>query len=366
MLSISTSGPMRPFCLPFPGLLPKVPRDRRNGIPIARNWSKISGSAQERPGCGLMQAWVINLFPGSMANDPANGDRKVIGDHERVYYDGFWIRYYPPPEDSWPARKRLIDHLTRRTFHHTESGINTPGDRLEIARKAYESETDPQCKRVNAAMLAGALFNRATDIFTAVVNLAEKGVEIKPTNELMRQCGQCFTEALELGKQVRHSSGEEGIDELWGEPLKVFVLPLADYYESRYIKMAQAMRAIETIADRLVESFQYVAGYEDLTPLVRDYAEAARAEAETMRSDPDTFHVRPHYVAAGERLLTFRASSRDGNRRESDELHLIEDARYLISYIAEARVPMPKSTAEFLARCDEFQASTKPPIQKSS
>ena len=57
-------------------------------------------------------------------------------------------------------------------------------------------------------MLAGALFNRAADIFTTVVDLEAKGVHISPDNELMRQCGEFFGEALELGKTVKHYSGQ--------------------------------------------------------------------------------------------------------------------------------------------------------------
>ena len=79
---------------------------------------------------------------------------------------------------------------------------------MELAREIYNKQTDPKRKRVNGAMLAGALFNRATDIFTLVVELAKKGVHISDGNELMRECGECFREALELGMSVRHYSGE--------------------------------------------------------------------------------------------------------------------------------------------------------------
>ena len=89
---------------------------------------------------------------------PENGATKTINGVPSVYYDGYWIRYYEPPADSLIARKRLIESLTRRTFHHTEPGINTPGENLELARAAYEKDTDPRKKRVNGAMLAGALF----------------------------------------------------------------------------------------------------------------------------------------------------------------------------------------------------------------
>lgn len=65
-------------------------------------------------------------------------------------------------------------------------------------------------------MLAGALFNRAADIFLKLVELQTCGIEILSDNPLMRECGRCLLEAMELGKNVLHRSGEEGIDELWG------------------------------------------------------------------------------------------------------------------------------------------------------
>ena len=94
--------------------------------------------------------------------------------------------------------------------------INTPGSKVDAARKAWNDEVDLDRKRVNAAMLAGALFNRATDIFTSIVDLEEKGVDVSPNNELMRACSESFEEALELGKYVKHTSGHDGVDELWG------------------------------------------------------------------------------------------------------------------------------------------------------
>ena len=78
-----------------------------------------------------------------MESDVANGTRRVIGDRECIYYDGYWIRYYPPPPDSLAAKKRLIDSLTRRLFHHTEPGINTPGERLEAAERFVRALAGP-------------------------------------------------------------------------------------------------------------------------------------------------------------------------------------------------------------------------------
>ena len=87
----------------------------------------------------------------------ANGTRREVNEQEFVFYDDYWIRYYKPPAETLEAKKYLIESLTRRTFHHTEHGINTPGSQLTKARQSYERETDPRKKRVNAAMLAGCL-----------------------------------------------------------------------------------------------------------------------------------------------------------------------------------------------------------------
>jgi len=188
-----------------------------------------------------------------MNKSPENGDRRTFDDSEYIFYYDYWIRYYAPLEDTLGNRKRLIDSLTRRAFHHTEAGINTPGRNLEQARAAYQQQSNPERRRVNAAMLAGALFHRATDLFTSIVDLAELGVKVSDNNELMRECTDCFEEALLLGKQVKHHSGCEGIDEIWGEPFKAFTLSPTEFYESRFIKIAQSMRDIDRIGNCMLE-----------------------------------------------------------------------------------------------------------------
>jgi len=296
---------------------------------------------------------------------PTDGTRRVIDTIEYVFYDGYWIRYYAPIQDTLANRKRLIDSLTRRAFHHTEAGINTPGSSLDRAREAYENETNPDCKRVNAAMLAGALFNRATDLFTAIVDLGELGVQVSHSNELMRQCSDCFQEALALGQQVKHHSGCEGIDEVWGEPFKAFTMPIADFYQSRFIKIAQSMREIDLVADCLIEVFGSRALFAGLQELVVDYAAAARQAAETMKKDPRIFQVWPNFVALGEMLDAFRPEVPDDadqmlRMRIAYARDLVQEGRRLISYIAGARVPMPKSTASYIKKCQRFARSRLP------
>lgn len=287
------------------------------------------------------------------------GTKQVIDGVERVYYYGYWIKTYEAPASTLDTKKRLIEALTRRLFNHVEHGINIPGSRLGEARAAYDNEPDPEMKRVKGAMLAGALFNRATDIFTKLVDLQAVGVEIATDNALMRECGRCLQEALQLGRSVLHRSGEEGIDELWGEPFKAFSIPVEAFYESRYNKIALAMRDIDTICNALAETFADRPMFAGLSGLAGEFATTARVKCEVLRTDKDIFDVWPRFAVAGERLVNFEPTmpenATERSVRECEHgLRLIRQARDLISDITRARVSMPKSTAEFESRCRVF------------
>ena len=297
-----------------------------------------------------------------MTEQPKNGTRQNFNGKPSIFYDGYWIREYPAPEDSLASRKELIDHLTRRAFHHTEPGINTPGWRMEEARAAYEREQDPARKRVNGAMLAGALFNRATDIFTAIVDLEQQGVHVSRENELMKECGRCFKEALELGKLVKHHSGQEGIDELWGEPFKAFSQPIPQLFESRYRKIAQTMRDIDRINAMMELAFSDARAFAGVAERSRAFARAAKQQIETMKSDSAFFRVWPAFIAARENLEGFQPRATADLTPEyrchlEDGSKLVAEGAALITYLAEARVPMPKSCAEFFDKCESFRSN---------
>ncbi len=290
-----------------------------------------------------------------------NGTLRIIDGRERSYTDGYWIKNYPVPEDNLQTKRRLIEALTRRLFNHTEHGLNVPGYRLAEAKQAYLDETDSGKKRIKGAMYAGALFNRATDIFTRLVDLQSDGVEISSSNDLMRECGRCLQEALSLCSLVLHRSGEEGIDELWGEPFRAFSIPLADFYATRHIKMAQAMRAIDTIAEAMIRTFA-TPMFPGIEPPIRDFARAARNKVETLRTDREIFDIWAEMVTAGERLASFRPiltnpDSEHEQRVASFGTQLICNGRDLIFHITRARVTMPKSTREFVERCDTYAAT---------
>lgn len=295
-----------------------------------------------------------------MNKTPENGTRQIIDGIDYVHYYGYWIRYYEPLEDTLTNRKLLIDSLTRRAFHHTEAGISTPGKSLEQARVAYETEADPARKRVNAAMLAGALFHRATDLFTSIVDLGELGVQVSRDNELMRQCSACFQEALTLGKQVKHHSGCEGIDEIWGEPFKAFTMTPTDFYESRFIKIAQSKRDIDLIRDQMIETFSSKPLFAECEPIIINFAEAAKQVSETMKKDSIIFRIWPNFVALAEALEDFEPQLPD----DSDQLllmhtgkgqALLREGKRLLGYIASARVPMPLDTENYIEKCKLYQ-----------
>jgi hypothetical protein len=297
-----------------------------------------------------------------MDTEIPRGTRQFVDGAWRVFYDGYWIKEYEVPADTLLAKKRLIEALTRRLFNHVEHGLNVPGSRLEEARRAFESETDPQRKRVKGAMLAGALFNRATDMFTKLVDIQALGCEIRSDNALMRQCGEHLKEALSLGRMVLHRSGEEGIDELWGEPFKAFAYPIEEFYRSRYVKIAQAMGAIDRIAGELSATIGSLPMFAGIDPLVQCFAGAAKLKCETLRTECDVFDVWASFVVAAERLSGFQphlSASRTPAEvlYASQGLELIRQGKDLVSYIARARVTMPKSARELMERCQCYRAA---------
>lgn len=290
-----------------------------------------------------------------------NGFRKQVDGVTKAYYEGYWIKCYEVPADSLSAKKRLIQSLTRRLFNHMEHGINIPGKQLEEVRAAYDAEQDPRKRRVKGAMLAGALFNRAADIFTHLVELEAIGVEILPGNDLMHTCGLCLREALDFGKLVKHRNGDEGIDELWGEPFKAFIMPIGDFYESRYIKIAMTMKNIDQVATYMAACVKNDPRFNGLDQLILEYAKFAKRKCETLRTDDGIYDVWSDFVVAGEEIMAFESRSKTTTSDASlidliDVNHQLKEGVRLIAFITRARTPMPKSTENYLSECERYKA----------
>lgn len=300
---------------------------------------------------------------------PENGTRRLLDGVDRVFYDGYWIKAYDPPADSMQAKRELIRALTRRLFNHAEHGINIPGHRLGEARRAFEAESDPERRRVKGAMLAGALFNRAADIFTILMELQAMGIAVDLDNALMRECGACLQEALDLGKQVRHRNGAECVDELWGEPFRAFSVPVETFYQTRYIKISQTMHDIDRIGDAMVETFGGVAFFAGVEELVRHFTAAAKVKCETLRTDAAIFDVWADFAVAAEQLCALAerplcAASPEDLQLGDDGQRLIAQGCELVSDISRARVPMPRTTAAYVERCTLYRSILRPHLPR--
>jgi hypothetical protein len=103
---------------------------------------------------------------------------------------------------------------------------------------------------------------------------------------------------------------------------------------------------------------------------VGEFANAAKLKCETLRTDPVIFEVWPAFVVAADRLGQFEPqvpprSERAITRTAKKGRHLIRDGVTLVTHVARARVPMPKSTREYLHRCHRFlgakRTDTRPP-----
>lgn len=300
-----------------------------------------------------------------------NGAERIIGGKQCVFYDGYWIRAYHLNDGSFADKKLMIDQLTRRVFHHLEPGINTPSHRLDEIREIFEAEQDESRKRVKGAMLAGALLNRGRQILKAIVELEESGVKIETSNELLRECGRCFMEALSLGKNIKLNDGGEGVDELWGEPFRVFSMPIEDYFHTRYVKVARTMYEIDRVAEGLEKVMREFDLFDPMRERLDDLAESAKLACETIRSDPAIFDIWPRYIAAKESyqqdLFTIikhktRAEHKDSlntYRRLLEANRIIREGGGVLIKLATLRVPLPTSVGRITECVDEFLADHK-------
>ena len=284
-----------------------------------------------------------------------------LREHEgcvQTYYEGYWIRYYEPPPDSLEARKKLIDNMARRVYHHAEEGINTPGRMLDQARAAYEAESDPGRRRVNAAMLAGCLFNHANDIFHQIVEMRGKGIPMSADSELMQRCEQCLQESFELSRNVKHRNEHFEADELWGETLKAFTFPTDEVYRSRYLKIAATLSDIDHVCSKMIEVFPGLDGFSKVGALIEDHSKAAKQKAEVMKNDPEFFTIWPRIVIADEKLEAFEPEGDAGDSELGRRgLELLQRGRLLMNNLGGMRASMPSSVDRFLQLCEEFISS---------
>ena len=133
------------------------------------------------------------------------------------------------------------------------------------------------------------------------------------------------------------------------------------------MKIAQTMREIDLIGAAMIANFTRIPVFVKIDGPINDFVNAAKIKAENLRTDPDIFDVWAQLVTAAERLANF-TPQRQVLRSEvpehniSDGLQLVRSGRDLIFYIARARTPMPKSTREYIERCEIYLASGQAPL----
>ncbi len=294
-----------------------------------------------------------------MDNKAKNGTVSEVEGKECIFYDGHWIRHYQSNTNTLVDKKKMIDQLTRRVFHNVEPGINTPGYRVEEIRQIFEQETNPAKKRVKGAMLAGALLNRGRDILNAIVELEEAGVKIETNNELLERCGKCFVEALVLGENIKLANGDESVAELWGEPFRVFSLPIEEFFESRYIKIAQTMTEIDQVTEIMLTVIDKSPIFADAKDKTIELSKASKLACETLRSDPVIFEVWPRYVVAKESFEAFKPNidsiAENGQRLIYKEgYELIREGGSLLTMMSSLRIPIEDSVKSYIDKCKEY------------
>jgi hypothetical protein len=109
----------------------------------------------------------------------------------------------------------------------------------------------------------------------------------------------------------------------------------------------------------MASALESSASFTGITPLVQELATAAKAYSETMRTDADVFDVWAAFAVGCERLLAVRpeiGTSPGSSEHEVDQgMQLIREGTDLVSSIARARVPMPKSTADLIERFKSYR-----------
>jgi hypothetical protein len=101
--------------------------------------------------------------------------------------------------------------------------------------------------------------------------------------------------------------------------------------------------------------------------IITEFVVAAKVKSETLQTDEEIFDVWASFVAVSERLGCFRPTlpprpTAEDERQATQGLQLVRAGRDLVSYVVRARVPMPKSTCEYVERCRQYIATYVAPV----
>ena len=110
----------------------------------------------------------------------------------------------------------------------------------------------------------------------------------------------------------------------------------------------------------MISTFAATPMFSGIEPRIREFAEAAKVKCETLRTDVDIFDVWTSFAVSGEKLAIFQPLMSDSpslaeQRQASQGSQLITHGKDVVSHITRARVPMPKTSREFIEKLIVFR-----------
>ncbi|MDX1519936.1 MAG: hypothetical protein R3318_07405, partial [Gammaproteobacteria bacterium] len=158
------------------------------------------------------------------------------------------------------------------------------------------------------------------------------------------------------------NDGGEGNTELWGEPFRVFTMSMSEFFETRYIKLAQTMSGIDRVAGAMMSVIKCHKAFNGMKILLDDFALTAKHACETLRSDPAIFEVWPAYVAAKELFEEYPLVIPDNIKDEeksrlNEQFRVIKEGGELLARLANLRVPIPESVESFIEKCESYNTA---------
>ena len=120
------------------------------------------------------------------------------------------------------------------------------------------------------------------------------------------------------------------------------------------------MYEIDAITNMLASIFKRSKTFSNLVSIIKDLGESAKLATETQRSDASIIEIWPRFVGTSDRIFSTKLTlPKDSDRKQQAlgkrGMQLIKDGADLIISHSNNRMPMPKSTTEFLERCAAFK-----------
>ena len=144
---------------------------------------------------------------GPSKEQVANGTIRREGDEARIFFDGYWIRYYAPPEDT-PATKRRL--LTTRIEYRAPDPACNPyltfacmlAAGLEGIEKGYEAPAP-----VEENVFEMSEKERVARGIEHLPGSLWEAIEAAEGSDLLRNClGEHLFESLLLNKKFEWSN----------------------------------------------------------------------------------------------------------------------------------------------------------------